>query len=300
MSRRAWSLPILASVASVAAHATPAHAAELLQGLGGPDGYGTNLVAPSDDGSSASIDVTPAFPNGIHIGTATYMQMFVNVNGNVTFAAANANFAPTMLNGVAVIAPWWADVDTSTGGAPMQNAIYWDVRSGQITVTWHNVGYYAMHDDLHDDFQIVMRPAHNCGSNCTDVDVELRYHTCAWTTGDTGGGANGLGGSPALAGLAGETQFIALPGSGQSNVTALCTTTNAGTPGLWEYTVRGGTAEACGAGVTCGRGGCGCAVPGGAKRDTSAALSAVCVVAIAWSRRRRVHHRGIHRRRSHR
>ena len=38
---------------------------ELLDGFGGPVDYGTECLSPNDDGSSAAIDLTAAFPGGL-------------------------------------------------------------------------------------------------------------------------------------------------------------------------------------------------------------------------------------------
>ena len=46
--------------------ARPAHAqAPLIDGFGGTVGYGTECLSPNDDGTSAPVDITSAFPNGL-------------------------------------------------------------------------------------------------------------------------------------------------------------------------------------------------------------------------------------------
>lgn len=59
-----------------------------------------------------------------------------------------------------------------------------------------------------------------------------------WTTGDASGGSNGLGGTPAKAGLdAGDTRFFGHPDSLTSDIINIATTTNVRVPGRWTFRV---------------------------------------------------------------
>ena len=74
-----------------------AGAVPLLDGFGGPDGYGTpeHCVAAGDDNSYAApgaseptpIDLAPAFPAGLPFYGRTLTRFYLNTNGNITFAA---------------------------------------------------------------------------------------------------------------------------------------------------------------------------------------------------------------------
>jgi hypothetical protein len=213
----------------------------LIRGLGGPAGFGTGVLAPTDDGSSAAIPISGTFASGLNYYGTTYTSVFVNGNGNLSFGAAQGIYTSTFpAMSQPTIAPWWADVDTRSDGRPARNNIAWSLDATRLIVTWHLVGYYATHDDREDSFQLVLTDRSDVAPG--DFDVELRYEQCAWTTGDASGGSGGLGGTPAAAGFnrGDGVESLALPGSGTAAVLDLCTASNAGTLGVWRYQVRGG------------------------------------------------------------
>ena len=98
MFRRALRSFVAAAAATVALSAVAApdaHAqASLLSGFGGTVNYGTSCLSPNDDGSSSPIDITSAFPMGLHFFTGTYNRIYVNTNGNITFNAAVPTYTP--------------------------------------------------------------------------------------------------------------------------------------------------------------------------------------------------------------
>jgi len=229
-----------------------AHAAPLLTGLGGPAGFGTGNLPGNDDGSSEEINVRMAFPDGLHFFGSTFFALFVNNNGNVSFGGSNGTFTPEAfpVASLRMIAPWWGDVDTRGGGTPSRNGVYWSITPGRFVATWHTVGYYSTHDDLSNDFQLILTAA---GPGIGDFDVEFRYNRCQWTTGDASGGSNGFGGTPAQAGFdAGNLEdFVVLPGSRTMAVLQLCTTSNVSIPGVWRFEIRGGEVMCPGRGDPC-------------------------------------------------
>ena len=77
-------------------------------------GFNSNALGANDDGSSASISVTTAFPMGLRFFGMTYNALFVNNNGNITFGGPVYSYTPTAFPVAAqrMIAPWWGDVDT--------------------------------------------------------------------------------------------------------------------------------------------------------------------------------------------
>lgn len=239
----------------------PAQAIPLIEGLGGPAGYGEDFLPPNDDGSSPAIDLSGAFPDGVrYFGTATFTQMFVNTNGNITFNRALPTYTPNPFPVASqpMVAPYWADVDIRGSGFPDANGVYWAIRPGQIIVTWHNVGYYSIHDDLRMDFQLILTNGTDCGLG--DFDIEFRYNRCEWTTGDASGGSGGFGGTPAQAGFdAGNLMdFLELPGSRTMSILELCETSNVETeipqPGLWRFIVRDGAVLCPESGAICDTG----------------------------------------------
>src|SRR3972149_822712 len=116
----------------LAAPLPAARAGPLIATYGGPAGFGTGNLPGNDDGSSAPIDLTPAFPGGVRFFGGPYMQTWVNNNGNITFNAPVYNYTPLPFPIAAqpMIAPYWADVDTRGGGAPGRNGGYWHLAAG--------------------------------------------------------------------------------------------------------------------------------------------------------------------------
>ncbi len=236
-------LGLAVALASPAAGAIP-----LLRGLGGPAGFGPNVLSPNDDGSTGVISVEREFPEGLWFFGSVYRSFYLNNNGNITFNSSLGEYTPRPFPVASqpMIAPFWADVDTRGFGMPARNNVYWYAEPGRFIATWHNVGYFASHDDLANSFQLVVtdRRARNPG----DFDVEFRYERCEWTTGDASGGSGGFGGTPAQAGFdAGNLRdYFALPGSFTREVLNVCRTSNVGTAGLWQFQIRRGTVAMCG------------------------------------------------------
>ncbi len=230
--------------------------AALLAGLGGPNGYGPleNCLTPSDDGSyvgpapeggvgSSAITLGTGFGTGLLLGAMRYPSVFLNNNGNLTLRRVLNEFTSARFprgSGEPMIAPWWGDVDTRGGGHPSRNHVCFVSEPSRLVATWYRVGYYTMHDDRQNSFQVIITPAGAAGSG--DFDAEFRYGLCQWTTGDASGGTGGLGGTPAQAGIdvGDSTNAVSLPGSGTADVLYLCTTSNVGIPGVWRVQVRSG------------------------------------------------------------
>jgi hypothetical protein len=279
-----------------AAPATASAQATLITGLGGPQGFGTSCIDGSDDGSSAAIDLTPYFPGGLRFFDMTQTQAFVNVNGNVTFNAAQACYTPMPfpIARQPMIAPFWGDVDvrafrrimfgvrmctgpegdtlcttmTAAGcSMPASNGVWYHLEAGRMVVTWDEVGFYQCHDAAaqRNSFQMIITAVTSggCSSSTTgtDFDVEFRYNRCEWETGDASGGTAGFGGTPAQAGFdAGNMRdFFEIPGSRTAGIAAaLCSGSNVmpADPGVWRFQIRGGVV------MTCPSAGMACTVPG--------------------------------------
>jgi hypothetical protein len=279
-------LPIRASfVLALALLASSRHAAAqttMISGLGGAVGFGTHCLSPNDDGSSDAIDLRPAFPLGLRFFTGQFDSVFVNTNGNITFNGALSTFTPRAFPVAAqpMIAAYWADVDIRPFGTcggigagsspgnlgcrnPSENGVWWFLEPGRLIVTWDRVGYFSCHGDRRMSFQMVLTDARACG-DIGDFDVEFRYNRCEWTTGDASGGTGGFGGTPAQAGFdAGDnTNFFVIPGSLSTDVnTRLCTESNVGTPGTWQFAIRSGMISTGAGTQTCGVGACVRTVP---------------------------------------
>jgi len=274
--------PLAAAVfVAVLTLAPTAHAVPLLDTFGGPVGYGTNVLPANDDGSSDAIDLTAAFPGGLNFFGGPYTEVWVNNNGNVTFSGPVFNYTP-MPFPVAdrpMIAPYWGDVDTRGGGAPMNNAVFWHLQPGMMVVTWHNVGVYSTNDSVKMDFQMILTNSLDCRAG--DFEVEFRYNRCEWEAGTASGerdrdglcSASETSCTPAQAGFdAGNSMdFVEIPGSRTSAIRDVCTTSNVGMPGIWRFSVRGGMVDCPDTGMPCDTGmtgACGIGVTQCVGRDT--------------------------------
>ena len=223
-----------------------ARAADLLTGFGGEAGFGTGVLDYNDDGSSAAVDISVAFPKGLEFFGQRFRERYVNTNGSISFGGPVGTYTPQAFPVAQqrMVAAFWGDVDTRGAGRPARNGIYWDVRPGQVTITWHNVGYYNSHNDKLNSFQIVLR-----GGQMDDDGVwscEIRYNQLQWTTGDASGGGHGLGGTPAQAGFdaGNNVDFLMLPGSRTRRILNLVRTSNVGQPGIWQFNTRRGAPTA--------------------------------------------------------
>jgi len=206
----------------------------LEQGLGGNAGFGEGVLAPNDDQSTNAIDITSVFgANGLNFFGRSFSSVYVNNNGNITFANPASQFTPGIINAGTtnpIIAPFWADVDTrgSAPNAPTPNGhsagsnrVYYDLDSerGILTVTWDDVGYYNSRTDKLNAFQLQL-----LDKGEGNFDIVYRYEDINWTTGNASGGSGGLGGTVARAGYsAGTTEgYYELPQSGnQAQMLAL-------------------------------------------------------------------------------
>jgi len=190
-------------------------------------GYGTSLrslIANLDDGG-AQVDVSSVFPTGIRIDGSDYTSVWVNNNGNLTFALQNSIYTPDAIPGLnfPAIAAFYADTDLRSGEGDLFSCL--DPANKRVIFTWHEVGYYNQKIDKRNSFQITLTNASAQCAGTPTADIEFRYTRLEWTTGDLSGGTGGLGGTPATAGIdAGDTiNAIGLPGSGVAAVLDLPT-----------------------------------------------------------------------------
>ena len=208
-----------------------------------------NQLERNDDGSSE------AFQLGFRINFFGRLQdtFFVNNNGNITFDAALPDYTPQRIveTGRVIIAPFWADVDTTgTRSSPVTYGR--GVVNGRpaFAATWRNVGYYARKDDKLNSFQVVLIDRSDTAPG--NFDIEFNYETIQWESGDVSGGGGGTGGYAARAGYSNGSTIQAdanfeLPGSGlsrsflDSNANGLIRRRlNSDVPGRLVFEVRSG------------------------------------------------------------
>lgn len=222
--------------------------ADLLDEFGGPDGFGTDTLPSNDDESSDAIDLADAFPNGVNFFGRRFTEVYVNNNGNVSFGGPMTGFTPEPfpMSQQPMIAPWWADVDTRRESEEYDNTVTYhlEASSNRFVVTWFEVGYYNLHIDFANSFQLILTDRSDVLAG--DFDIEFRYNQCDWV--ETDEASSGAGGLPAQAGFdAGNgIDYVELPGSMTLAVRELCDTSNVDDSGVWRFYVRNGDVTACG------------------------------------------------------
>lgn len=155
----------------------------------------------NDDGSSPNINL----PFNFCFYGQNINSCYINNNGNVSFGASYGTFTansfpdPTFI----MVAPFWADVDTRRDvvtNSTNSGIVYYKLTPTSLIVRWQTVGYYSIHDDKLNDFQLIITdgtdPILPSGNN-----VSFCYGDMQWTTGDASNGTNGFGGYPATVGV---------------------------------------------------------------------------------------------------
>lgn len=238
--------------------------ANLINNLGGAAGFGENFVPRNDDYYTTGIDLRTIFGSGLNFFGTNYNYVSVNNNGNVTLSNSTSGglstFTPFGLanGGYAIIAPFFADVDTrgsytsnpnqvtpTAGGTSRGSDLVWyDMNTsgyGTLTVTWDDVGYYSYNVDRLNAFQLQI-----VGKGSGNFDIIFRYESINWVTGDASGGTGGLGGVVARAGYStGDgSSWYELPQSGSQDgmLNLEATPGNTGVSGYYQFSVRSGTA----------------------------------------------------------
>lgn len=122
----------------------------LINTLGGAAGFGEASLARGDDNSSSKIDLSGVFgASGLNFFGKNYTGLYVNNNGNLTFASAASAFSSTGITGTTsnpLIAPFFYDVDTrpttvltpTPGGTSTGSNLVWydlDATNKAFTVT---------------------------------------------------------------------------------------------------------------------------------------------------------------------
>jgi len=156
----------------------------------------TNGTPPEYRNDDGSTDLMPlSFPFCFY--GAEYNQVYINNNGNLSFEGPYWQYTPTgfPIADYAMIASFWADVDTRNGGSGI---VYYRSEPHRLTVIWDRVGYYSHHVDKLNTFEVIITdgndPLIGIGNN-----VCFSYGDMQWTTGDITG-SGGFGGAPATVG----------------------------------------------------------------------------------------------------
>jgi hypothetical protein len=203
-------------------------------------GFDQQILDRNDDGST---DIVPMgfFINFFGNSNAT---LYVNNNGNVTFAGPQSEYAPEPLVnlGAEVIAPFWADVDTRNPASDVVKYGTNGVVDGHAAfgVDWVNVGYYYEHADKLLSCQLVIIDRSDIVPG--DFDMEFNYDKVQWEWGDASKN------SPPRAGFSDGVNDYELQGSGvegaflDTNVLTglIYHSLNSSVPGRYFFSFRNG------------------------------------------------------------
>jgi len=157
-----------------------------------PDATYTLAMQPNDDLSTGVIPI----PFTFNLYGDLYNSVYINNNGNISFGSAwpTFNSSPLPTNQFAMVAAFWADVDTRGVGE-----VWYKVTPTAMYINWVSVGYFSMQTNMVNSFQIIITdgndPVIGIGKN-----VSLCYQDMQWTTGSASQGINGFGGIPAVVG----------------------------------------------------------------------------------------------------
>ena len=184
-----------------------------------PTGWNANAVARGDDTSNLVVNL----PFNMNWMGSTYNQLYLNMNGNVTFSSGFTSYTPGALTGVGqgIMAPFWSDVDTRYVGSP--NLMYYsNITSGNVPlynghkaflVTWQGVQYYnggnTTSQTATDTYQLVIvdRSDTGTGNFVSEFNADTPGGTIILTISD-------VGSSPAVALPAGYKTTKVAPSQG--------------------------------------------------------------------------------------
>lgn len=154
----------------------------------------------NDDFSSEKIGL----PFSFNFYGVQYDSLYINNNGNISFTQEYYNFTanPFPDSTFNMIAPFWGDVDTrdTLNNGIGNGMVYYKITPSALIIKWENVGYYDVHNDLRNTFQLIITDGIDSlipnGNN-----VSFCYGDMNWTTGDASNGVGGYGGAPATVGV---------------------------------------------------------------------------------------------------
>jgi len=213
-------------------------------------GFNANTLAPNDDDSVGPV----AIGFDLNFFGIVRSEIFVNNNGNITLDTELSSYTPFDLTstGQEIIAPFFADVDTSDAGDPVTYGSGTFAGRPAYGVNWINVDYYDS-DPAHtnrNSFQLILVDRSDVGTG--DFDIVFNYGQIQWETGEASDGdADGLGGDSARVGYSNGTgapgTFLELAGSAINGAlldggpNALVSgSLNSPIPGRYIFQARGG------------------------------------------------------------
>ncbi len=223
-----------------------------------PTGYAANNVARADDTANQVVGL----PFSMNWNGTVYSQIYINMNGNVTFGTGYTGYNPSTALatlGQNIMAPFWADVDTRN--TSLGQVTYSNINAGSVPqvdgrdaffVNWIGVGRYnsaTAGNTQTNSFQLVIVDRSDTGAG--NFDFMFNYDEMTWDLATASSNQRARVGWGRSDGSAFE-----LPGSGtaQGSTSTLLDSSDAATSliqnaindqgqlGRYVWRVRGGTA----------------------------------------------------------
>lgn len=175
-------------------------------------GFDQQFLARNDDNQFVT-NLLAEIGFSIDFFSASYTNLYVNNNGNVTFDNALNTFTPTNLIGLSIkiIAPFWADVDTRNTESEVVRYGTNEVDGhSAFGVDWVNVGYFTYSGGQADKLlscQLVIVDRSDIVPG--DFDMEFNYDKAEWEWGEAS-----INVPPRAGYFDGGTNSYELPGSG--------------------------------------------------------------------------------------
>lgn len=126
---------------------------------------------------------------------SVYSEFYVNSKGMISFGGDVIDWTPTGFPAAEYnqIAGYWQDTDNRSVGE-----IKYKVTPEAVYVNYVDVGYYNNHDDLTNNYQIIITP--NDGIIGDGNNAQVCYLDMNWAHGDVGGGGGCCGSDPGVTG----------------------------------------------------------------------------------------------------
>jgi len=152
-----------------------------------PTGYAANNVTRADDTANQVVGL----PFDMNWNGTAYNQIYINMNGNVTFGSGYTGYNPNVTLaalGQNIMAPFWADVDTRN--TAMGQVTYSNINAGSVPqvdgrdaffVNWIDVGRYnfsSTGNTQTNSFQLVIVDRSDTGAG--NFDFMFNYDEMTW------------------------------------------------------------------------------------------------------------------------
>ncbi|MCB9544229.1 MAG: thrombospondin type 3 repeat-containing protein [Myxococcales bacterium] len=225
--------------------------APLLDGFGGPEGFGPYHI----DG--IPLDLAPAFPAGLRLYGRELAPFYVNITGSLSGRTAFYGYqrhpypqppyrptpAPPRIapfENVGFLLAFGPDLEDATLFVALEPPA--GDTPGRLVATWYRFPDRWFDEPFvgYNTWQAILTDA----GGPDDYDVEFRYHQCQWLAEDRRDDVEPLMGFDA--GLGEDGPGWSWQGSLTRDMLLLCQLSNVREPGVFRYAIRDGIPTGCG------------------------------------------------------